>query len=63
MRITARSRSGPGVVRSPGRKELLMPAQDCLQFIGVDVAKPALALQFPDHTRTPRAPPALSPNR
>lgn len=26
-----------------------MPSQDCLQFIGVDVAKPTLAIQFPDH--------------
>jgi transposase len=25
-----------------------MPSQDCLQFIGVDVAKPSLAIQFPD---------------
>ncbi len=25
-----------------------MPAQDCPQFIGVDVAKPVLAIQFPD---------------
>src|SRR3954470_5299492 len=27
-----------------------MHSQDCLQFIGVDVAKPALAIQFPDRT-------------
>lgn len=26
-----------------------MPNQDCLQFIGVDVAKLTLAIQFPDH--------------
>ncbi len=26
-----------------------MPAQDCLSFIGVDVAKLSLAIQFPDH--------------
>jgi transposase len=26
-----------------------MPSHDCLQFIGVDVAKPTLAIQFPDH--------------
>lgn len=26
-----------------------MPSHDCLSFIGVDVAKPTLAIQFPDH--------------
>jgi transposase len=28
---------------------MFMPQQDCLQFLGVDVAKLTLAIQFPDH--------------
>ncbi len=27
-----------------------MPSHDCLSFLGVDVAKPSLAIQFPDQT-------------
>jgi hypothetical protein len=37
------------VVSSPDKKEYIMPPQeDRLVFIGVDVAKAILAIQFPD---------------
>lgn len=39
------------VVSSPDKKEWIMPPQeDRLVFIGVDVAKAFLAIQFPDQT-------------
>jgi transposase len=38
------------VVSSPDKKEMFMPSQESPVYIGVDVAKPTLAIQFPDQS-------------